>query len=127
MNIKDLTPGQKLTVKGVFTLTFLKTYRDREKNVSIAVFTCGGKRHISWLIDTQGRINLELPPIPATIKSTPEYKGSDGVAVYDTNKLLHRSSKRHYIGGGQTPSYGELCVGEVARGAITWNRNYWRR
>lgn len=127
MNIKDLTPGQKLTVKSMFTLVFLKHYRDREKNIDIAVFTCGGKRHISWLIDTQGRINLELPPIPATIKSTPEYKGSDGVAVYDTNKLLHRSSKRHYIGGGQTPSYGELCVGEVARGAITWNRNYWRR
>lgn len=126
MNIKDLTPGQKLTVKGMFTLVFVKHYRDREKNIDIAVFTCGGKRHISWLIDTQGRINLELPPIPATIKSTPEYKGSDGVAVYDTNKLLHRSSKRHYIGGGQTPSYGELCVGEVARGAITWNRNYWR-
>lgn len=126
MNIKDLSPGTRVTVKGMFTLVFVKHYRDREKNIDIAVFTCGGKRHISWLIDTQGRINLELPPIPATIKSTPEYKGSDGVAVYDTNKLLHRSSKRHYIGGGQTPSYGELCVGEVARGAITWNRNYWR-
>ena len=126
MNIKDLTPGQKLTVKGMFTLTFLKVYRDREKNVSIAVFTCGGKRHISWLIDTQGRINLDLPPIPYKFTSTPEYKGSEGVAVYDTNKLLHRSHKRHYVGGGQTPSYGELCVGEVARGAITWNRNYWR-
>lgn len=47
MNIKDLTPEQKLTVKGMFTLVFVKHYRDREKNVSIAVFTCGGKRHIS--------------------------------------------------------------------------------
>lgn len=127
MNIKDLTPGQKLTVKGMFTLVFVKHYRDHEKNVSIAVFTCGSKRHMHWLIDTRGQINLELPPIPVQVKTTPEYKGSEGVAVYDENKLLHRSHKRHYIGGGQTPSYGELCVGEVARGAITWNRNYWRR
>ena len=126
MNIKDLTPGTRVTIKGMFTLTFLKHYRDREKNIDIAVFTCGGKRHMHWLVDARGQINLELPPIPAKIASTPEYKGSDGVAVYDTNKLLHRSSKRHYVGGGQTPSYGELCVGEVARGAITWNRNYWR-
>ena len=125
-NIKSLSPGDKLTIKNMFLVSFVKTYRTND--ITVAVFKiAGGKKNISWIVDSQGNINLDLPPIPATIKSTPEYKGSDGVAVYDTNKLLHRSSKRHYIGGGQTPSYGELCVGEVARGAITWNRNYWRR
>lgn len=125
-NIKSLSPGDKLTIKNMFLVSFVKTYRTND--ITVAVFKiAGGKKNISWIVDSQGNINLDLPPIPATIKSTPEYKGSDGVAVYDTNKLLHRSHKRHYVGGGQTPSYGELCVGEVARGAITWNRNYWRR
>ena len=124
-NIKSLSPGDKLTIKNMFLVSFVKTYRTND--ITVAVFKiAGGKKNISWIVDSQGNINLDLPPIPATIKSTPEYKGSDGVAVYDTNKLLHRSHKRHYVGGGQTPSYGELCVGEVARGAITWNRNYWR-
>ena len=125
-NIKSLSPGDKLTIKNMFLVSFVKTYRTND--ITVAAFKiAGGKKNISWIVDSQGNINLDLPPIPATIQSAPEYKGSDGVAVYDTNKLLHRSSKRHYIGGGQTPSYGELCVGEVARGAITWNRNYWRR
>lgn len=125
-NINKLSPGDKLAVKSMFTVSFVKTYR--ADNTNIAVFTiAGGKKNISWLVDSNGNVNLDLPPIPVKIKATPEYKGSDGVSVYDENKLLHRSHKRHYIGGGQTPSYGELCVGEVARGAITWNRNYWRR
>ena len=125
-NVNKLSPGDKLTVKGMFTVSFVKTYRVDDTN--IAVFTiAGGKKNISWLVDSNGNVNLDLPPVPIAFKATPEYRGSDGVSVYDENKLLHRSHKRHYIGGGQTPSYGELCVGEVARGAITWNRNYWRR
>ena len=125
-NIKSLSPGDKLTIKNMFLVSFVKTYRTND--ITVAVFKiAGGKKNISWIVDSQGNINLDLPPIPVKLKATPEYMGSDGVSVYDENKLLHRSHKRHYIGGGQTPSYGELCVGEVARGAITWNRNYWRR
>lgn len=125
-NIKSLSPGDKLTIKNMFLVSFVKTYRTND--ITVAVFKiAGGKKNISWIVDSQGNINLDLPPIPVKLKATPEYRGSDGVSVYDENKLLHRSHKRHYIGGGQTPSYGELCVGEVARGAITWNRNYWRR
>ena len=125
-NIKSLSPGDKLTIKNMFLVSFVKTYRTND--ITVAVFKiAGGKKHISWLVDSNGNVNLDLPPVPIALKTTPEYRGSDGVSVYDENKLLHRSHKRHYIGGGQTPSYGELCVGEVARGAITWNRNYWRR
>ena len=125
-NIKSLSPGDKLTIKNMFLVSFVKTYRTND--ITVAVFKiAGGKKHISWLVDGKGNVNLDLPPVPIALKTTPEYRGSDGVSVYDENKLLHRSHKRHYIGGGQTPSYGELCVGEVARGAITWNRNYWRR
>lgn len=125
-NIKSLSPGDKLTIKNMFLVSFVKTYRTND--ITVAVFKiAGGKKNISWIVDSQGNINLDLPPVPVKLKATPEYRGSDGVSVYDENKLLHRSHKRHYIGGGQTPSYGELCVGEVARGAITWNRNYWRR
>ena len=124
--IKSLSPGDKLTIKNMFLVSFVKTYRTND--ITVAVFKiAGGKKNISWIVDSQGNINLDLPPVPVKLKATPEYRGSDGVSVYDENKLLHRSHKRHYIGGGQTPSYGELCVGEVARGAITWNRNYWRR
>lgn len=125
-NIKSLSPGDKLTIKNMFLVSFVKTYRTND--ITVAVFKiAGGKKNISWIVDSQGNINLDLPPVPIALKTTPEYRGSDGVSVYDENKLLHRSHKRHYVGGGQTPSYGELCVGEVARGAITWNRNYWRR
>ena len=125
-NIKSLSPGDKLTIKNMFLVSFVKTYRTND--ITVAVFKiAGGKKNISWIVDSQGNINLDLPPVPVRLKATPEYRGSEGVATYDENKLLHRSHKRHYIGGGQTPSYGELCVGEVARGAITWNRNYWRR
>ena len=125
-NIKSLSPGDKLTIKNMFLVSFVKTYRTND--ITVAVFKiAGGKKNISWIVDSQGNINLDLPPVPVKLKATPEYRGSEGVATYDENKLLHRSHKRRYIGGGQTPSYGELCVGEVARGAITWNRNYWRR